>query len=179
MTYSRQHRQWQRLANWDYSFTRWINRSLTFRGVSRGFALISWLGNGKFWYAVMILLPTLHGAAGLRVTCLMAAVGIGNTAVYLCIKSLTRRPRPCHAHEDILRGAVPLDEYSFPSGHTMHAVGFTAVATQSFPEIAVLLWAFTALVAMSRLVLGLHYPSDVGLGAAIGWLLAWLSLTFE
>ena len=68
--------------------------------------------------------------------------------------------------------ARSLDEYSFPSGHAMHAVAYSVLLGVYYPEFTPLLWGFTALVALSRVVLGLHYPSDVVIGAAIGLLTA-------
>jgi undecaprenyl-diphosphatase len=73
-----------------------------------------------------------------------------------------------------------LDEFSFPSGHTLQAVSFSIVALAWYPQLAPLLLSFTALVAASRVILGLHYPSDVlaaivigsGLGASSLWLLS-------
>jgi undecaprenyl-diphosphatase len=73
-------------------------------------------------------------------------------------------------------GTPALDRYSFPSGHTLHAVSFTILATASFPQLTWLLAPFATLVAASRVVLGLHYPTDVAAGALIGALLAVLSM---
>lgn len=70
----------------------------------------------------------------------------------------------------------PLDRYSFPSGHTLHAVCFTGIACAYQPLFAWVLVPFALLVALSRLVLGLHYPSDVLAGALIGGGLALSSL---
>ena len=73
---------------------------------------------------------------------------------------------------------APLDEFSFPSGHTLHAVAFGLVAMAHYPALALLLVPFTASVAVSRVVLGLHYPSDVlaatGIGSALAALSLWL-----
>ncbi len=71
---------------------------------------------------------------------------------------------------------APLDEFSFPSGHTLHAVSFSIVALAYYPWLTPLLVPFSAGVALSRVVLGLHYPSDVLAATLIGVLLASLSL---
>jgi undecaprenyl-diphosphatase len=69
-----------------------------------------------------------------------------------------------------------LDHFSFPSGHTLHAVLFTVMLGVSFPLLLPVMIPFMLLVAASRVVLGLHYPTDVMVGAAIGATLAGLSL---
>jgi undecaprenyl-diphosphatase len=76
----------------------------------------------------------------------------------------------------IRRGGEPLDEFSFPSGHTLHAVAFALVGLAYFPSLAPVVVPFTVLVALSRVVLGLHYPSDVLAGIVIGALIAGASL---
>ncbi|MCG6965199.1 MAG: phosphatase PAP2 family protein [Chromatiaceae bacterium] len=141
----------------------------------RFYALVSRLGDGTAWYLVMLLLPVLYGGAGLYAALQMLAVGITSLIVYKALKQLTGRQRPCEEFADIRRHAPMLDRYSFPSGHTMHAVGFSAVVLGHFPEFGVLVAPFAMLVASSRLVLGLHYPSDVVVGALIGAGVAWLS----
>ena len=102
----------------------------------------------------------------------MAAVGIAATLVSKALKSLTSRSRPFSAHAGVLLGAAPLDRYSFPSGHTLHAVAFSTVVLATYGILAWLLVPFTLAVATSRVVLGLHYPTDVAAGAAVGALLA-------
>jgi len=82
------------------------------------------------------------------------------------------RERPYISLAGIVPGTKALDRYSFPSGHTLHAVSFTTLIVDSFPELSWLCVPFAILVAMSRVVLGLHYPSDVVAGALIGASLA-------
>lgn len=70
-------------------------------------------------------------------------------------------------HSTISLAAAPLDRYSFPSGHTLHAVSFAWQASMHFPELGWALIPLAALIAASRVVLGLHYPTDVLVGAVI------------
>ncbi len=107
----------------------------------------------------------------------MVATGACSTAIYRQIKGRTQRPRPCETYAMPHLTVAPLDRFSFPSGHTLHAVGFTLLASHAHPELAWFLVPFTVLVALSRLVLGLHYPSDVLMGAALGTAMALLGIS--
>lgn len=142
------------------------------RLVLRCFALVSRLGDGVFWYALLGVLPLVWGTSGLRASLHLAATALVSLALYRMLKQATRRPRPCAAHARIRAWVAPLDEFSFPSGHTLHAVAFTWVALAYFPALAPLLVPFSVLVAASRVVLGLHYPSDVFAAIVLGGALA-------
>lgn len=144
--------------------------------VERGFALVSRLGDGVFWYALMAVLLAVDGLAGVGgVVRMLAAGGLG-LLLYKGIKLRTRRLRPCARSTAIRVTVAPLDEFSFPSGHTLHAVAFTITACAQHPALIWALAPFALLVAASRLVLGLHYPSDVLAGALLGTLCAALAL---
>jgi undecaprenyl-diphosphatase len=156
---------------------RWGRRS----AVRAYFAAISRLGDGVFWYTLMgliVLVRTLRGhwLDGLSASAHMAATGVVALLVYRWLKRYTHRRRP-YADDARIAALVPvLDEFSFPSGHTLHAVSFTLVALGHYPVLAWLLIPFTASVAASRVVLGVHYPSDVLAATAIGTALASVSL---
>ena len=145
------------------------------RGVSQVLALASKLGDGVFWYALMLVLPLMNGWHGLVASLHMGLVALVGVLLYKCLKRKLVRHRPFVMHDGIRLGAAPLDEHSFPSGHTLHAVAFTIIATSYYPHLAFLLVPFAIAVALSRVVLGLHYPTDVLAGAAIGASLASLS----
>ena len=140
------------------------------------FAAVSRLGDGLFWYGLMGAMVWLDGIEGLRASAHLAAVGAVSLLLYKGLKRWTRRPRPYAADRRIRAWVAPLDEFSFPSGHTLHAVAFTIVALAYYPMLAWLLVPFTASVAASRVVLGLHYPSDVLAATGIGSVLALSSL---
>ncbi len=140
------------------------------------FAAVSRLGDGVIWYALMLALPFAFGLEGLETSLRMAVAGIFGLWVYKAIKGRTTRLRPFMVHPTILARVRPLDMYSFPSGHTLQAVSFTTVACVHLPALAWALVPFTVLVGLSRPVLGLHFPSDVVVGAAFGWIIAMLVL---
>lgn len=152
-----------------------FNRTSQRIWVRNFFRIVSRLGDGLFWYAVMVAILLCDGAAGLFASLHMMAAGLAGTAIYKIIKGQASRPRPFEISLSILPGMPPLDRFSFPSGHTLHAVVFTVVALAYYPMLAWLLIPFTLLVATSRLVLGLHYPTDVLAGGALGALIASLS----
>ena len=142
----------------------------------RMFQVISRLGDGVLWYALLLALPLLGGRAALRPALAMACVGLVGVVLYRLLKHTFVRERPFITHRAISLQAVPLDRYSFPSGHTLHAVAFSWQAVAHFPALAWVLVPFTTLVAASRVVLGLHYPTDVLVGAVLGAVLAQLGL---
>ncbi len=171
-------RSLERLARWDLQVCLRFNRvchRLTWRLL---FRCISVLGDGIAWYALMAFLLLHDRDAAVTPVLHMMGVGLACTASYKWLKARTLRPRPYQAHPAIERFAAPLDRFSFPSGHTLHAVAFTVVALGYYPVLAWLLLPFTLLVAASRIVLGLHYPSDVIVGALLGALIAQLSRVF-
>ncbi len=139
-----------------------------FRGISR-------LGDGVFWYLLMAALLVLDGDNAMTPVLHMLATGLAGTLMYKWLKSKTLRPRPYEIHQDIWLSGRPLDRFSFPSGHTLHAVIFTVILGMYYPTLMLLVMPFTLLVAASRVILGLHYPSDVLAGATLGLLMAELS----
>ena len=154
---------------------RW-SRSTRERWFFWPFALISRVGNGVFWYSLMVVLPIADGIDGLRTALHMLLTSGVALVIYESLKGMTQRVRPCHYDIDTSAGVPPLDQFSFPSGHTLHAVSFSTVALFYYPQLAWVLLPFTLLVAASRVVLGLHYPSDVLAASLVGLALGYSSL---
>jgi undecaprenyl-diphosphatase len=165
-----------RIQRWDERVCVRMNRALRYATVLPVFRAISWLGNGIFWYSLMLTLLLQHGVQAVQPVVHMVLVGIVCTLAYKALKRGTLRPRPYQALQAVAAGAGALDAFSFPSGHTLHAVAFSLVACSYYPTLAAPLALFALLTAVSRVILGLHYPSDVLAGAAIGAAVAGLSL---
>lgn len=156
---------------------RWGHRNR----VRSYFVVASRLGDGVFWYALMCMIVIVRGMQGqwldgLGASAHMAATGVVALLAYRWLKRYTHRKRPYADDARIAPLVSVLDEFSFPSGHTLHAVAFTLVALAHYPRLAWLLIPFGASVAASRVVLGVHYPSDVLAATAIGAAIASASL---
>ena len=150
----------------------WLHGAASRPAVVLALMAVSWLGDGKLWYALIATLPWWGGATGTKCALYMIGLGAVNLVFYKALKQRIARPRPYVSCPGIRACCRSLDEFSFPSGHTMHAVSFTMLLVHYHPALALPLWSFTLLAALSRVVLGLHYPSDVAIGAAIGALTA-------
>jgi undecaprenyl-diphosphatase len=160
----------------DISLCRRCNRFADKDLVLRYFSIISRLGDGVFWYVLMLLLPFAFGLEALPASLHMGATALCALLLYRRMKRVIKRPRPYTRHDGVMARIPPLDEFSFPSGHTLHAVAFTTIAVAWLPAMAWLLLPFTFSIALSRVVLGVHYPSDVIAAAAIGFCLGKASL---
>ena len=152
----------------EYRLCRRLNRGVRLTWVRVFFMTASRLGDGVIWYSLMLALPLLYGARGLEVAAVMLATGAINLATYKFLKRTFVRERPFIRHAGISLAGAPLDRYSFPSGHTLHAVAFTWQGCAAFPELTVVLLPLALAIAASRVVLGLHYPTDVLVGALLG-----------
>jgi undecaprenyl-diphosphatase len=168
-----------RRANLDRRMCVAANRWGARRAIGIFFGAVSRLGDGVFWYALISVIAIVGGWHGVAVAAQMTITGLTALMLYRVLKRWTRRPRPFRTCPGVIAHVPPLDEFSFPSGHTLQAVAFTTVAVAHYPMLAPFLIGFAALVGASRVVLGLHYPSDVLAATVIGGGLGALSLWAE
>jgi membrane-associated phospholipid phosphatase len=107
----------------------------------------------------------------------IGATLITSTAITLGLKYSVNRPRPFVTYTDIFQKDAHIGPYSFPSGHTSSAFALATSVSLCYPKWYVIapavLWACT--VGYSRMYLGVHYPTDVAIGAIIGSASALLS----
>ena len=162
----------------EYRLCRGLNRGAGLKSLRLAMQVASRLGDGLAWYLLIGVLPLLYGRSAIRPALGMALTGLVGVLIYKWLKHRLLRERPFIRHPGITLAMPPLDRYSFPSGHTLHAVAFTWQAVERFPELGWVLIPLATLIAGSRVVLGLHYPSDVLAGGAVGAALALLAQNF-
>jgi undecaprenyl-diphosphatase len=147
---------------------RAFNRSVRRAGLLQLFRIASRLGDGVLWYSLMGLLALVGGAAGRQTALQCAVAGVVGLVLYRGLKNVMVRERPYMTHAGIICAGRPLDRFSFPSGHTLHAVSFTIIICTALPWAGLVLVPAALLIALSRMVLGLHYPTDVLAGGLLG-----------
>lgn len=144
--------------------------------------IFQFISNSDVWLIVAI--PTVLGATGLvkhdKTLIRNAEVVVAATLVNFCITSGLKysinRTRPFITYPDILKksgGGSP----SFPSGHTSGAFATATSISIAYPKwyVIVPMFGWAGAVGYSRMDLGVHYPSDVLAGVAIGAGSAWLT----
>jgi undecaprenyl-diphosphatase len=167
---------WQRINHAEQALCLRVNRGCRRPALRALFSTVSRLGDGPLWYALIAAVAVFDATQGWRVALTMAIAGAIGALLYKALKTRLVRERPFISHAGIVCGTAPLDRYSFPSGHTLHAVNFTVLAGAQYPWLLPALVPLALAMAASRVVLGLHYPSDVAAGALIGAVLATTTL---
>ena len=125
-------------------------------------------GDGWLWYGISG--PVLVFDAPVRHEALAAAwtaCSVG-AMIFLVLKKVTGRKRPNALVPHCWATLLPPDQFSFPSGHTITAFAFTIAMGSFYPHLIGILLFCALSVATSRIVLGMHFLSDVVVGALLG-----------
>lgn len=173
---NRMHFYLTRMTHLDSILCVKVSHASQYRLVRHWFRLMSRLGDGIFWYVLLFAILVMQGKVALLPILHITLTGLIGTLLYKWLKGKTLRPRPYQVLQDVWLTGKPLDYFSFPSGHTLHAAVFSCMTLAYYPSLAILVIPFSLMVAASRVVLGLHYPSDVLAGAVIGAVISAISI---
>jgi undecaprenyl-diphosphatase len=131
-------------------------------------SVLSDLGEGLGWVAGGAALAMLGGSRGRRAGMATAAASLAATyVVQTRVKPLFRRVRPFVNRDARVVGTRPAD-HSFPSGHTASSFAAATALAFFYPKAAPLAYTLATGVAVSRVHLGVHFPSDTAVGGVIG-----------
>ena len=128
---------------------------------------LSKTGDGHLYVLAIIFLYWLEGAANLLLQAILLAFLI-ERPLYFILKNGFKRNRPQAALKNFRSLITPSDQFSFPSGHTSAAFMMATLVGYFFPALMVPLYGWAALVGFSRVVLGVHFPTDTVMGVILG-----------
>ncbi len=161
------------IETWDVSVLYWIQENLRITVLNPVIVFLTTLGNGGFFWlalSVVLLIPKQTRKAGLVSLISMAVCYI---VANLGIKLAVARLRPYDAYSHLHAIVPPQKEFSFPSGHTVNGFACSLILVRMLPKKAgIPLVILSAVIALSRLYVGVHYPSDVIAGFLIALILS-------
>ena len=163
------HHLMRRVNNWEAP--RWVR--LYVLGATRG-------GDGWLWYAMGLAILLFGGENRFAALGAAGVAAILSILLFIWLKRFAGRPRPCQIEPHCWATLLPPDQFSFPSGHTMTAFAVATPLLLFYPTLAIGLLFCAISIAASRILLGMHFLSDVLAGALIGTGLGYLGhLAFQ
>jgi undecaprenyl-diphosphatase len=133
-------------------------------------------GDGGLWYALGVAVALFGGRERFHALLAATLAVLTGIAMFLELKRFFRRPRPCTLEPHCWAELLPPDQFSFPSGHTITAFAASVALGGFYPEMLPGLLFCAISIAASRVVLGMHFLSDVLAGAALGATLGALAI---
>ena len=154
----------------DVSVLYFFNHTLSAPFLDKFFGIITNVNN---WYiSYLILLGISFTKGGRRgkfaVAGVLILILVTDQFGARLVKEWIQRPRPCNALPDVITPLGCNGTFSFPSNHSLNNFAAAVFFYKLFPKIKWAVFTAATLVALSRVYMGLHYPSDILGGAIIG-----------
>lgn len=168
---------WGRIERRDYRVMRRLNRWRAPRWFRIWMITATRMGDGWVWYALGISLLFYGGPQRFVAICTSGSAALFGVLVFKALKRISQRPRPCQVEPHCWSKVLPPDQFSFPSGHTMTAFSIALVISYFYPSLEAPLFFLALSIAVSRIMLGMHFLSDVLAGVVLGVALGCASIT--
>jgi undecaprenyl-diphosphatase len=168
---------WGFIERRDHRLMRRMNRWRAPRWVRYWMIAASRMGDGWLWYGLGVMLLAYGGPQRFSAVGAAGAAALAGIGLFKLLKTLSQRPRPCQVEPHCWSKVLPPDKFSFPSGHTMTAFSIALVVSYFYPSLEGALFFLALSIALSRIVLGMHFLSDVLAGMVLGIALGCASIT--
>lgn len=168
---------WGFIEGHDLHLMRKVNRWRPPRWIRYWMIMATRAGDGWLWYALGIFLLLAGGPQRFTAVGAPGAASLAGILLFKWLKGLSRRPRPCQIEPHCWSRVLPPDQFSFPSDHTMTAFSIAVVLSLFYPQLEGVLFFTACSIALSRIVLGMHFLSDVVAGVGLGTVLGYGAIT--
>ena len=132
-------------------------------------------GDGWFWAFCGVAVLASHDASKCAAFLAAATAAASGILLFTLLKKAVGRRRPCALEPHCWATLLPPDQFSFPSGHSITAFAVAVPLSLFYPLVAPVLLVLAASIAISRVMLGLHFLTDVIAGAVLGSLLGYIA----
>ncbi len=160
------------VISWDERYLRFVRANRPLKKLSLAMVIATYFGDGYLWGLVGLFILIWGTPLDRKYVMIAFAITIINIALFRFLKLVFKRMRPLYAAPPYELGYRLLDTYSFPSGHATTSFGIAYVLAHFYPVLPVQVAAYSAasFIAISRIHMAEHYPSDVISGALLGML---------
>jgi undecaprenyl-diphosphatase len=162
---------WNQIESNDHRLMRRVHRWRAPRWFRILMVLATRGGDGWLWYVLGIILYFYGGPHRFAAMGASGSAAVAGIFIFHALKNTSRRQRPCEIEPHCWSSILPPDKYSFPSGHSITAFAVAISVGLFYPFLMGYLLTVAFLIASSRIILGMHFLSDVVVGSAIGILL--------
>lgn len=152
----------------DHDLMRRVNRWRPPRWFQRWMLLATRAGDGWLWYGLGISVLAFGGPQRYAAVCAAGGAILTGILLFSVLKQVSKRRRPCAIERHCWSNLLPPDQFSFPSGHSITAFACVVPMSLFYPDLGPPLYFAAASIAASRILLGMHFLSDVLVGCLIG-----------
>jgi undecaprenyl-diphosphatase len=160
----------------DLAIFYFFNHSLSLPILDNFFSILTNVNNWFITYVILLGLTWKYGGkrGKIAVIITLLMVAVTDQTGYRLLKEFFARPRPCDVLTDVITPLGCTGTYSFPSNHALNNFAVATYFSFLFPQFRGVLFIAATLIAISRVYLGLHYPSDIIGGAIIGMIFGYI-----
>ena len=162
----------QFIAVGDHKLMRKVNRWPAPKWIRLWAIAATRAGDGWLWYLVGLAVILLGGRESVTAIAAAGSAALVGVALFIATKKVSGRRRPCEIEPHCWAHLLPPDQFSFPSGHTITAFAVAITLSEFYPALWGALLFCAISIAISRILLGMHFLSDVLAGALLGTALA-------